>query len=81
MRTAFLNLYCEVFEMISSDTLVGCRTVASSTDPSNRRRSRQFSPWRRVHLTLNMFRHDDGDELAGEWAQYANLEAMRQRGT
>lgn len=84
MRDAFSGYYCERYEIVSSGSLVGCRTEMGGTF------SAPFDPTPfgtvqphggTVTLTLiNMFRYDDEGRLAEEWVQYDNLEWMRQLG-
>ncbi|MET0702062.1 MAG: ester cyclase, partial [Mycobacterium sp.] len=84
MRTAFSGYYCERYEIVSSGSLIGCRTEMGGTFDS------PFDPTPfgtvqphggRVTLTLiNMFRYDDDGKLAEEWVQYDNVDWLRQLG-
>lgn len=84
MRAAFTGFYCERYEIVSSGSLVGCRTEMGGTFDG----PFEPSPFGTVQphggaftLTLiNMFRYDEEGKLAEEWVQYDNLETMRQLG-
>lgn len=84
MRTAFSDYYCERYEIVSSGSLVGCRTEMGGIFDA----PFEASPYgtvqphgRKITLTLiNMFRYDDEGKLAEEWVQYDNIEWMRQLG-
>ncbi|MEE6282913.1 ester cyclase [Georgenia sp. MJ170] len=84
MRTAFSDYYCERYEIVSSGSLVGCRTEMGGIFDA----PFEASPYgtvqphgRKITLTLiNMFRYDDEGKLAEEWVQYDNVEWMRQLG-
>ncbi|OIH99916.1 MULTISPECIES: ester cyclase [unclassified Curtobacterium] len=84
MRAAFSGFYCERHEIVSSGSLVGCRTEMGGIFDG----PFEPSPFGTVQphggeftLTLiNMFRYDEDGKLAEEWVQYDNLETMRQLG-
>ncbi|MCC3280512.1 ester cyclase [Arthrobacter sp. zg-Y40] len=84
MRAAFSGFYCERYEIVSSGSLVGCRTEMGGTFDG----PYEPTPFGTIHplggkftLTLiNMFRYDEDGKLAEEWAQHDNLEMMRQLG-
>ncbi len=84
MRAAFSGFYCERYEIVSSGSLVGCRTEMGGVFDA----PFEPSPFGAIQphggpftLTLiNMFRFDQAGKLAEEWVQYDNLETMRQLG-
>ena len=84
MRAAFTGFYCEREEIVSSGSLVGCRTEMGGVFEA----PYEGSPFGTVQphggpfalRMINMFRYDDDGKLAEEWVQYDNLEMMRQLG-
>lgn len=84
MRKSFSAYYCERHEIVSSGSLVGCRTEMGGIFDT----AFEASPFgtvqphgRSVTLTLiNMFRYDDEGKLAEEWVPYDNVEWMHQLG-
>ena len=73
MRDAFSGFYCERYEIVSSGSLVGCRTEMGGTfnapfDPTPFGTVEPHGGT--VTLTLiNMFRYDDEGRLAEEWVR------------
>lgn len=84
MRDAFSGYYCERYEIVSSGSLIGCRTEMGGTfdAPFESTPFGTVQPHgRKVTLTLiNLFRYDDDGRLVEEWVQYDNLEWMHQLG-
>ena len=82
MRAAFSGFYCERYEIVSSGSLVGCRTEMGGTFDG----PFEPSPFGTIQphggkftLTLiNMFRYDDEGMLAEESVQYDNVAFMRE---
>lgn len=84
MRAAFTGYYCERYEIVSSGSMIGCRTEMGGVFNA------PFEPTpfgtvqphgKQVTLSLiNMFRYNDEGRLAEEWVQYDNIEWMRQLG-
>lgn len=84
MRATFTDFYCERYEIVSSGSLVGCRTEMGGVFDA----PFEMTPYgavqphgREVALTLmNMFRYDEDGKLAEEWVQYDNIEWMHRLG-